>query len=461
MFTHNSKFDCILESLAEGENVFLHGPGGTGKTYTIARLVEYFSHGDGAPKNVSCTALTGVAAANMRTEIQAEVPVRTLHSWAGVGIANKPADKLYNKVVWNQRTRARWQNTELLFIDEISMLGRDLFEKLDYIARKIRNSPRKPFGGIQLVVSGDLLQLPPVDDAWVFTSPGWQDLDFVPYIFETSKRYDDSDYFALLLRARVGKLSEADCKSLCSRVEAYHALETEGSKPLAVIPTVLYAKNINTDVHNYEELEELETPEHIYTAVDVLDTKDPETLSKLLDRTIPRRLQLKVGAQVMLKANLKVAEGLVNGSRGVVTDLGVDWAKVKIFRGDEIYISPYCWSVDDTPKVSKSDAEALLEQKHNPVVTRECSRKQLPLILAWALTIHKSQASTLDYAICDVGPDIFMPGQAYVALSRVRNLKGLLLKNFTASSLFADEQAIAYDKRLKEEEPIEYVSDSD
>ena len=193
-----TQYDCIVDSIREGRNVFLHGPGGTGKTFTITKLVECFD----SDRTLACTALTGVAAANLKTELDKNclnlfatraarppLAVRTLHSWSGIGSANLSAPRLLKKVRRNSLACARWRETDVLFIDEVSMLGCNLFEKLDYVARGIRRQQSKPFGGLQLVVSGDVLQLPPVRDGWVFTSQAWADLELVPYIFEEGHRY--------------------------------------------------------------------------------------------------------------------------------------------------------------------------------------------------------------------------------------------------------------------------------
>ena len=216
-----TQYDCIVDSIREGRNVFLHGPGGTGKTFTIAKLVACL----GDDLVVACTALTGVAAANLKAEIDntscKPTAIRTLHSWGGIGAANLSAPRLLKKVRRSPLACARWRETDVLFIDEVSMLGFNLFEKLDYVARGIRRQQSKPFGGLQLVVSGDVLQLPPVRDGWVFTSQAWADLELVPYIFEEGHRYTNLGYFDLLLRARQGTLTGADISALKRRIKTF------------------------------------------------------------------------------------------------------------------------------------------------------------------------------------------------------------------------------------------------
>ena len=209
---------------------------------------------------------------------------------------------------------------------------------------------------------------------------------------------------------------------------------------------MLYATNFNTNAHNAEELERLPHPIETYAAVDTVGFNDLKFIKTQFDQIIPQTSTFCVGAQVMLKANLNVDSGLVNGSRGVVTQVLPQGVRVKFLNGDEILITPHIWSLE-------------IPEKKDPEKSIKNSRSQIPLILAWALTIHRSQACTLDYAICDLGYNIFTAGQAYVALSRVRNLEGLYLKTFVPESVFADSAAIQYDKLLKDQEPIEYVFD--
>lgn len=444
-----SQYACIVDSVTLNENVLLHGPGGTGKTYTIARLVAKFA----TTKNVACTALTGVAAANLRAEIQAHTPqaavdIRTLHNWSGIGNGRgRTTQDIIRRVERNAPARRRWQNTELLFIDEISMLGSQLLDTLDQVARSVRRVVSRPFGGIQLILSGDFLQLPPVKDLWCFGSPRWIALDVVPYIFEQGYRYSDADYFGLLLRARQGALNIEDTQLLRLRVKAFSRLSKSGTAGLAVVPSVLYARNVDTAAYNQAELARLQTPLQIYEAVDELsgEFSNRKRIRTQLELIVPARLALRVGAQVMLKANLNTKDGLVNGSRGVVVGVESGCVSVKFVDGKVSTLVPYTWTLEEPASEKR-------------MASRKYARTQIPLILAWALTIHRSQASTLDCAVCDLGSSIFMAGQAYVALSRVRTLEGLYLKNFHPRSVFADSKALEFDQKLKAEEPIEYIS---
>nr|QBK87070.1 MAG: RecD helicase /ATP-dependent exoDNAse [Marseillevirus LCMAC103] len=454
-----SQYECVLEAIHNKWNILLHGPGGCGKTYTIAKLINALTIAN-PDAVIACTALTGVAAANLRGSIP--VDAQTLHRWAGVQLAHGPADQLVRKLYRNREALDRWRTTDILFVDEISMLGKELFEKFDYIARSVRTM-RKPFGGIQLVLSGDFLQLPPVDDEWVFTSRRWAELDLVPYIFEdgVGKRYDDPAFFAMLLRARVGKLTADDARRLAARDQAYRDYlseeEAQPGRAESVKPTLLFPTNRDADIHNSGKLAELDTPVRTYAAADVVNVHPRARQATLdqLDKIIPARIDLRVGAQVMLRANLDVAAGLTNGSRGVVVDLGPEWVLVRFLDGKEANIAPHCWEhVERRRRRAKAAADP--EAKTADPSETTASRSQIPLILAWAFTIHKSQSCTINFAIVRLGSAIFAYGQAYVALSRVVNYNSLFLIDFTVDSIFADEAAVAYARQLREDTPVQY-----
>jgi len=427
----------IIDAIKDGQSIILHAPGGTGKSYAIRHLsimlnrygiINY------------CTATTGIAAVNLAWA-ERGVYASTLHRWSGIGLGDESAEKLYSKVNNSKRSKEKWLSTRVLFIDEISMMGANLFDKLDFIGRKIRRS-ELPWGGIQLVLSGDFLQLPPVNDRWVFEASAWQSLSIKPVIFEEPKRYKDVNYFKMLLRFREAKHTSADIAVLRERLKAYDTmqLQSEADKSkLTIKPTILFSKKVDVDAFNTMELNKLTTPITTYRASDMFKPYDrnakQDYYTNLLDDTIPPTIQLKVGAQVLLKANLDVDEGLANGSRGVVTALGVDYADV-LFMNKLVHRVPlYNWKIED------KDALAV--------------RTQLPLILAYSITTHKAQGLTLDYAICNLGASVFCPGQAYVALSRVRSLEGLLISDLHPKAITADEVALNYAAHLKEVEAEE------
>lgn len=435
----HENFSACISALAEGRNVLLHGPGGTGKSFCLRKIASALQ---AQGKVVACTATTGVAAVNLRGEDELET--RTLHSWSGVKLGRESAEKLYYRACSKKVYRDRWKETDVLIIDEISMLGASLLEKLDYIGRKMRGPPNrfkgevsKPFGGLQVIFSGDFLQLPPVKETWCFESRTWRELDLCSIIFSDPKRYDDLRYFKLLLRIREGKQTKEDITLLRKRVNAYDRLQQvldENKQSVLIKPTILFSRRVDVGNYNKRELEKLSTDDCEFIAEDdfsafVKGTRKA-SYETLLDDMIPKSIKVRAGAQVMLKANLDVQGGLVNGSRGVITDIlpSESIICVKFLNGKSLRLARHIWSVEDK----------------NGAMTRS----QFPIILAWACTIHKGQGATLDYAICDLGPSVFAEGQAYVALSRVRNLKGLFISELYPPCIKANPDAIAFEKKI-------------
>jgi len=383
--------DICIAPLNLRNNYLFHGPGGCGKTMALRNLQL------GVP--AAYTAATGVAAINLPNG-------STLHRWAGIGLARESAPALAAKV--RRDARLRWLTVKVLIIDEISMIGAELFDKLDYIARYIRDIDI-PFGGITLVLSGDFLQLSPINDNWVFKSKVWNELNLHVVHFTNMIRFVDRPYFEMLLRARKGCITDEDVEMLrgCTR-------KLTGD----ILPTVLYARKVNVNELNNKELEKLPGEEHIIESIcRGISQEDAEAMFD-----IPKRLRLKIGAQVMLRVNLDTE--LVNGSRGVVVDITPSVVLVLFRNGETVSIEKYKWDHE--------------EGRKNFYIT------QFPLILAWAITIHKSQGATLDYVQCDLGTTIFAAGQAYIALSRVRGLASLELEHLSRKKIFADPEALEF-----------------
>jgi len=437
----DDKVKIVLKLIKEGKNILLHGFGGTGKTWSLKEIsLELVNLG----YNVANTATTGVAALNLfakDSQRNISVPGSTLHSWAGIGLGRGPVSKLVANIKRNSLKRENWNTVDVLIIDEISMMGSTLFDKLFEISQRVRNS-WKAFGGITLVVSGDFLQLPPVNDDWVFSSPRWDKMNFVPVIFDEPKRFDDLQYFEILKRVRTGDHTPSDENTLRARMKAYEKLKrlmdraTPEQLKLAIRPTILYSLKRDVYAHNMSELKKLTGNEVVFTADDNFDVKDrrrfrEETYKNILDQTIPEVLVFKIGAQVMLKINDYYKLELVNGSRGVVVgfDEILKTVRVRFINNVTLSLEKKTWENEDK------------------IV--HYTRNQIPLILAYSCTIHKAQGSTLDFAECDLGTSVFSNGQSYVALSRVRNLQGLFLSNFTPDSILTDNEAYEYVNKIE------------
>lgn len=422
----------VLQLLTDGHNVFLTGGGGVGKSFVIHAAV---AQAKAQQKRVAITAPTGVAG-----EL---IGGTTLHALLGLGLAKDPVDRLLVAALRSNKIKNRWKAIDFLVIDEVSMLSPDLWTKVDRVARAVRQVYDKPLGGIQLLLCGDFYQLPPVPDAgqppdaatFCFDTDVWQQCNLHTVVLTRTFRQEGDDAFAQLLhRLREGEYTAEDIDLLVGRVGA----QLDGFAH--IVPTRLYARRANVDKINADSLEALgEVETQVYQAgvywelcvpkgapltdnrrkmmVDALKHAASEAKS-----VVKSELTLKVGAQVMLLCNLDMAQGLVNGSKGVVVNFAMPEHGSKVM-----------------PVVRFSNGVELMVQRHSwETVVEQAGTvyfKQVPLALAWALTIHKAQGVSLDCAEIQLDDSVFERGQAYVALSRVRTLGGLRLLSFHRSAL--------------------------
>lgn len=404
-------YDLILK----GFNVFLTGPGGTGKTEFIKLFCKEFNKF----KKIGTTSTTGTSAILINGT--------TLHSYLGIKLGKDSADSLYLKIINSSFTLKRWVDLEILIIDEISMLDPILFDKLELLARKIRKN-EKPFGGIQLILTGDFLQLPCVNsDKFCFEAKSWNKcIDEVVYLTQIF-RQSDNIFQTCLNEIRIGELSENTINILNSRKGI--KLQNE----YGIVPTKLYSLNKDVDNENQKQLNKLlfknENLEFFEFELDYKLLKPSfkfveEKIDKL--SLISRKLELCIGAQVMLLVNLDLSNNLANGSRGIIIDFDKEdnYPIVKFLSGYEIKIEPYTWIIEENG-------------------TKLLNVTQLPLKVSFAISIHKSQGISLDFAEIDLG-NIFEYGQAYVALSRIRNLEGLSIKKLDMSKIIAHPKALEF-----------------
>jgi hypothetical protein len=397
-----------LDILKMGHNVFLTGAPGTGKTFVINEYIDYlFAHN----MSVAVTASTGIAATH--------IGGTTIHSWSGIGIKEKLSEwdveaMLEKKYIWD-----RFDKTDVLVIDEVSMLSANLLDSLDMLARTMRNNPA-PFGGMQIVLVGDFFQLPPIggsDVAYAFQANVWKEANMHVCYLEKSYRQDEGPLWSLLCQIRNQDIDEethlvlADCQEL--RVDD-------------IEPTRLYTHNADVDTINEEKLSKLKTPLKIFSASTKGTKKHIETLQKTI--LAPESLRLKENALVMFVKN-NLEKGYVNGTMGYIVELD-DEIIVETIEGKRINVEPESWTV------TNDDGKVLAEVA------------QLPLRLAWAITVHKSQGMTLDAAEIDLSK-CFVPGQGYVALSRVRSIQGLKILGYNSNALVIDETVLFHDKKMK------------
>jgi ATP-dependent DNA helicase PIF1 len=417
-----------FDKYVQGHNIFITGPGGSGKSALI-RLIN--DHAYKKFKGIYVTAMTGCAAVLLNCK------AKTLHSWAGIGLGNGTIEQLVTKIKKNKFAKALWKSTDILVVDEVSMLSLKLFNVLNAIGKAVRNNPN-PFGGIQLVFSGDFFQLPPVGDKdeidtqrFCFESEDWNTVFRPDCQIQLIKifRQTDEIYSTILNQIREGKIRRKSNDMLLEYVGRPFAANLV-AEPTKLFPTRVKVENINNTKMSALQSDEKEfkikylkdlemTRAERVTRCDYTDKDIQMELEFLANNLIcEKEMKLKVGAQVMSIINIQSDRGLdvCNGSQGIITGFCAisGCPQVKFNNGIEMIMTRNIWQSDKIPGIGVS---------------------QVPLILAWALTIHKSQGATLDAAEIDVGSGIFECGQTYVALSRVKSLDGLYLTSFDASKI--------------------------
>ena len=315
-------FTKIKEYIAEGHNIFLTGPGGVGKSYYINKLKEEMKDA------ISITSTTGVSAFNLKAQ--------TIHSFSGIG-AFKKGDRLEDILKKLKKSKKmtstfiKIEECSLLVIDEISMLGKYFLEMVDKLFRKVRNND-SPLGGLQVIFTGDFLQLPPVNDEFCFKSELWDKLNLQTVYLTKMYRVSDPIYTKMLERIRMGKHNAEDNQILYKRFFAYKEYKEKEEKENIIQPTFLYSKKVNVHEKNMEELDKNPNETLIFKST-FTDQSPNITINKSEEL-----LYLKIGAQVMLTVNIDCEAGLVNGSRGIITDYDTSEQalKVKFLNGSEI-----------------------------------------------------------------------------------------------------------------------------
>ena len=449
---------AIIDKCIRGENMFVTGSAGCGKSLIIKILKNIYLPSKNISniehiidrysriqyKRLQVCSLTGVSA------ILLEANTKTIHSFSGIGASNASKEQLFEKVKNSYFYKDNWRNTDILIIDEISMMSQHMFEVLDYIGKNIRQDPT-PFGGIQIIMFGDFFQLPPVckdphdlprknfcfeSELWFETFRPENNIELL-----TIFRQTDDTFKKILNQIRVGKIRR--------NVNDFMLNYVDREKTYGIIhPTKLFPKRSQVDYINSFEMNKLEGETTDYKLIYVLDLPmterqkvsrnhfTPEQISAeliYLQSNIPCEVEigLKIGCQVMCCVNVNVSDDkpICNGSQGIVIGFDeTDYPIIKFHKGFEHTMKPHCWASETIPGVGV---------------------KQIPLMLAWALTIHKSQGASMDAIEVDAGTGIFECGQTYVALSRVRTLEGLYLSAFDVNRIKVNRKVQEFYERIK------------
>ena len=406
-----------LKIMKTGVNIYLTGSAGSGKTYLLNQYIKYLEDHDIA---VAVTASTGIAATHMNG--------MTIHGWSGIGVKNVMGEKELEDLEEKKYLWKRFDKARVLIIDEVSMLHGFQLDMIEKVCRRFKRSS-KPFGGLQVILSGDFFQLPPVEkskkenekSSMIYESEAWKILNPAICYLTEQHRQEDDILTEILNNVRSNTLEEKHYEYLDKCINR----ELKGIKA-----TKLYTHNINVDKENYEELAHIDGKEKIYN----MTSKGHEIIVDILKKSClaHEELRLKVGAEVMCIKN-NFDKGYVNGSRGKITGFEVEsgYPIVKLYNGMSVIVAPEIWAIEEDGRI-------------------KASITQFPLRLAWAITIHKSQGMSLDNAEIDLR-STFTYGMGYVALSRVRTLSGIRLIGFTKESLLVDPRVLEHDQDLQNE----------
>ena len=401
-----------LDILKLGYNVYLTGAAGSGKTFLLNAYIDYLKKHE---VSVGVTASTGIAATHMDG--------MTIHSWCGIGINDKLNNKQLEKIAQKSNIKQRFKNTKVLIIDEVSMLHHYRMDLINEVCRYMKKSPL-PFGGLQVILCGDFFQLPPIsrfgerEARFAYHSDIWREMDIKICYLQEQHRHSDNKLLAVLNAIRSNTVNNETLNYL-------HGCYNHAA-PNKITPTKLYTHNYNVDIINNQELIKINGATRVYRMYGKGNSKLIEALQKSC--LAPEELRLKKGAVVMFVKN-NYDKGYVNGTLGQVIDFDEDkFPIVETVKGEKICADPEDWNIEEDGFI-------------------KASVKQIPLRLAWAITVHKSQGMSLDAAEIDLSKS-FEPGMGYVALSRVRTLNGLKLVGLNDMAMKVSEEVLEKDQDL-------------
>ena len=403
-----------LAILEAGHNVLLTGPAGSGKTFLLNQYIAYLKKNK---VGVAITASTGIAATH--------IGGRTIHSWAGIGIKDHFSAKDIQALTKKSYLKKQFASVEVLVIDEISMLHAHRLDIIDEVCRAFKKNIL-PFGGIQIIMSGDFFQLPPISRGdetaeFVYQARVWGEMDVRICYLDEQHRQNDKKMSQILQSLRSNEISATTVKLLTGRMKIK-------ARP-DVKPVRLFTHNVDVDFINQQELKKIAAPEFSF----YMSGEGEKTLVDSLKKNClaPENLDLKVGALVMFVKNKFKDEKVVyvNGTTGVVTRFGENnYPFVQLKSGEELFVTPDSWVIENDDMVL-------------------ARINQVPLRLAWAITVHKSQGMTLEAAEIDLSK-CFAYGMGYVALSRLTSLDGLYLSGINDMAYKVDPQVLTYNQEL-------------
>lgn len=406
--------DTALNILKTGNNVFITGSAGTGKTYLLNKYIFYLKSRKVIPTIV---APTGIAASHLQGQ--------TIHSFFSLGIRSEIDDEYIESLIEKKYLQTRFSKLKVLIVDEISMVSPEIFSSMDKILRAFKKN-NTPFGGVQTILSGDFFQLPPIsripkEKRFAWQSSSWKELQLKTCYLQEKFRQDDNVLISILDEIRSGNVSN----------DSYDVLNSRFHKELDIdfTPTKLYTHNMDVDRINNDELSKINEPAKLFKYKSEGTAKNIEKIFK--SSLVLEEIALKKDAVVMfIKNNNEL--GYVNGTTGVVTNFDKETGLpiVKTSYGSLIKCTLEDWTIENESGNTTSKIS------------------QIPLKLAWAITIHKSQGMTLDSAEIDLSKT-FEVGQGYVALSRIKNIEGLRLMGLNDKALTVDPLILHIDDRIK------------